>query len=298
MIIVTPHKCHPAQAIRALNSGKHVMCDKPAGATVADARAINDAASCSKGIYAMMCHQRTYAHYIKIKELLEKGAIGQIVRVMMEDTSFFRTWFYHKSSGWRSSWKGEGGGALINQGYHLLDMWQYLFGMPLSLYAEIPFGKHNAFKVDDEATIIFNYPDKVTGTFIISTGEGSSAQRLEICGTKGSILLENGTLTLTQFDCDTREYALSAQVTSSQNLKVSTRQFVFEESTNAYEIMLANFANAILKDEKLICKGEDSENTLSLVNGAYLSAWKGKKVNLPVDIDEYLTALKEAENNE
>ena len=109
---------------------------------------------------------------------------------------------------------------------------------------------------------------------------------------------EKGTLTLTQFDCDTKEYSLSAQVTSSQNLKVSTLQFTFEESTNAYEIMLTNFANAILKGEKLICKGEDSENTLSLVNGAYLSAWKGKKVNLPVDIDEYLTALKEAENNE
>ena len=298
VIIVTPHKLHPQMAIRALKEGRHVMCDKPAGATVADAQSINEVAAKSQKIYAMMCHQRTYSHYKKIKELIEEGAIGDIVRVLMEDSSFFRTRFYHKSSDWRSSWNGEGGGALINQGYHLLDMWQYLFGLPLSLYAEIPFGKHNAFKVDDEATVIFNYPDKMTGTLIISTGEGSSAKRLEICGTRGSILLENGTLTLTKFDCDTREYALSAQVTSSQNLKVSKQQFTFEESTDAYEIMLANFANAVLFGEKLICKGEDSERTLSLVNGAYLSAWKGKKVNLPIDNAEYLSALKNAENNE
>ena len=298
VIIVTPHKCHPAQAIRALNAGKHVMCDKPAGTTVLDAQAINKVASNSVGIYAMMCHQRTYPRYIEIKRLLGEGAIGKTVRIMLEDSSFFRTKFYHKSSDWRSSWKGEGGGALINQGYHLLDMWQYLFGMPQSLYAEIPFGKHNDFAVDDEATVIFNYPARMTGTFIISTGEGCPVQRLEICGTKGRILLENNKLTLTQFDCDTRKYSISAQVNSSQNLNVSTRQFVFEENANAYEIMLTNFANAVLKGEKPICKGEDSEKTLSLVNGAYLSAWTGKKVTLPVDMNEYLTALHTAQSNE
>lgn len=298
VIIVTPHKCHPAQAIRALEAGKHVMCDKPAGTTVLDAQAINKVASNSAGIYAMMCHQRTYPQYIEIKRLLEEGAIGKTVRIMLEDSSFFRTKFYHKSSGWRSSWKGEGGGALINQGYHLLDMWQYLFGMPQSLYAEIPFGKHNGFAVDDEATVIFNYPDRTTGTFIISTGEGSSFQRLEICGTRGRILLENNRLLLTQFDCDTREYAISAQVTSRQNLKESTREILFENEDNAYAIMLTNFANTILKGEKLICNGADSENALSLVNGAYLSAWKGKKVTLPVDINEYLTALHTAQSNE
>ena len=298
VIIVTPHKSHPPIAIRALNAGKHVMCDKPAGVTVADALSINEAASNSDRVYAMMCHQRTYACYRKIKELLDECSLGHINRVMLENSGFFRTEFYHKSGEWRSSWNGEGGGALINQGYHLLDMWQYLFGLPQSVYADIPFGKYNGFAVDDEATVIFDYPEKVTGTFVISTGEGSPTERLEIVGTKGRILLDGNKLTLTHFDCDTREYSKNAQVTSGQELNISEKQFVFEEEDRAYEIMLENFADAVLYGKEPIACGADSVKTLSLINAAYLSAWKGKKICLPMDNDEYVSALHEREKSE
>ena len=298
VLIVTPHKCHPGMSIRALNAGKHVMCDKPAGATVADALSVNAVASRTDRVYAMMCHQRTFSQYIKIKELLNDGAIGHITRIMLENSGFFRTRHYHKSGSWRSSWTGEGGGALINQGYHLLDMWQYLFGLPKSVYACIPFGKYNGFKVDDEATIIMEYPEKTTGSFIISTGEGSASERLEIVGTKGRILLDGNTLTLSQFDCDTREYAKTAQVNSREELKESRQYFTFEENMQAYEIMLENFANAILCGENVIAPGSESADALSLVNGAYLSAWTGKKVTLPLDTAEYLSELKKAEETE
>lgn len=298
VLIVTPHKSHPPIAIRALNAGKHVMCDKPAGVTVTDAQSINEAASRTDRVYAMMCHQRTYAQYKRIKELLSANSIGHITRVMLENSGFFRTRFYHKSGSWRSSWKGEGGGALINQGYHLLDMWQYLFGLPQTVYASIPFGKYNDFAVDDEATIIMEYPEKVTGTFIISTGEGRATERLEIVGTKGSILLDGNKLTLTHFDCDTREYGQKAQVTSRQELKAAEEQFVFEEEGRAYEIMLENFADAALYGKELIARGEDSEKVLSLINAAYLSAWQGKKIDLPVDAEEYISALRGREDSE
>ena len=298
VIIVTPHKCHPPMAIRALIAGKHVMCDKPAGVTVADALAINKAADRTPLVYAMMCHQRTYSCYKKIKELLNGRAIGDITRISMVNSGFYRTRFYHKSGSWRSSWKGEGGGALINQGYHLLDMWQYLFGMPQSLYADIPFGKYNDFAVDDEATVIMDYPDKVTGTFIISTGEGSSCERLDIVGTKGRILLDNNKLTVTQFDIDTREYGKTADVTSRQNLCSRTEEYVFEEEERAYEIMLTNFADCVLCGKQPIAAGEDGAKTLELVNAAYLSAWKGGRVPLPIDNGEYLDALKKAEEGE
>ena len=298
VIIVTPHKCHPPMAIRALKAGKHVMCDKPAGATVADAKAINEVASRTNCVYEMMCHQRTYPQYIKIKELLKEGAIGHITRIMLENSSFFRTRLYHKSGSWRSSWTGEGGGALINQGYHLLDMWQYLFGLPKSIYACIPFGKYNDFEVDDEATILMEYPDKTMGSFIISTGEGTPCERLEIIGTKGRILLDGNKLTLSQFDCDTIEYAKTAKVTSREELKESRQEFCFEENTKAYEIMLKNFADAVLFGEKVVASGLESADTLSLVNGAYLSAWTGKKISLPLDIGEYLSELQKKERTE
>lgn len=298
VLVVTPHKSHPPIAIRALNAGKHVMCDKPAGVTVPDAQAIDEAAARAGKVYAMMCHQRTYAQYKRIKELLKTHSIGHITRVMLENSGFFRTRFYHESGDWRSSWTGEGGGALINQGYHLLDMWQYLFGLPLSVYADIPFGKYNDFAVDDEATIVMDYPEKTTGTFIISTGEGAACERLEIVGTQGHILLDGNTLTVTRFDCDTREYAKEATVTSRQNLSEISERFVFEENVGAYEIMLKNFADAVLHGAEPIARGEDSAKTLSLINAAYLSAWKGKKVALPIDNGEYLCYLKKMEKDE
>lgn len=298
VLIVTPHKQHPAMAVRALQAGKHVMCDKPAGITTADAHMINEAAGCSEKVFAMMCHQRTYAQYRKIKELLEEQAIGQLTRVSLENSNYFRTQYYHHSAGWRSSWNGEGGGLLINQGYHLLDMWQYLFGLPQSVYANIPFGKYNDFAVDDEATLIMDYPGKMTGLFVVSTGEGSRTERLEITGTKGRILLDGQKLQLTRFDCDVREYGKKAQVTSRQELHETVEEYQFGNPEQAYETMLQNFADAILKGEDLIAPGVEGADTLELVNAAYLSAWQGKKIFLPVDREQYISALHEKEENE
>ena len=298
VLIVTPHKLHPAMTIRALKANKHVMCDKPAGITFSDAEKINAVANNTDKVFAMMCHQRTYEYYKKIKELLNKNEIGEITRVSMENSNYFRTEYYHHSANWRSSWNGEGGGALINQGYHLLDMWQYLFGLPQEIYANIPFGKYNNFDVDDEATIIMNYPNKMTGSFILSTGEASLIERLEIVGTKGRISLNEKTLTITYFSDDIKNYSKEAKVTSRQELNMAFKQYKYDDPEKPYEIMLNNFADAILKGDKLIAPGIDSSNTLTLVNASYLSAWQGKKVSLPLDSNEYLKYLHEKEKQE
>lgn len=292
-IIVTPHKQHPAMAIRALNAGKHVLCDKPAGVTAADAEAISKAAARSGKIYAMMCHQRTYPQHVKVKELLDSGVIGKVRRACLENSESFRTHFYHRSSTWRSSWTGEGGGMLINQGYHLVDFWQDLFGLPEALYADIPFGKYNDFDVDDEATLVMDYPGRMTGTFIMSTGEGVPTERLDIIGTKGRILMDASTVSVTRFYTDIEEYAREAQVTSTQELSETTELYEFEGFDSAYQIMLQNFADAVLTGAALIAPGEDGSKTLSLVNAAYLSAWQERKVRLPVDMDEYNKLLQE-----
>lgn len=295
VLVVTPHKLHPSMTIRALQAGKHVMCDKPAGITTADAEAVNDAADRSGKIFAMMCHQRTYAQHRKIKQLLEEQAIGQITRVSLESSRYFRTKRYHHSADWRSSWSGEGGGALINQGYHLLDLWQHLFGLPKSLYANIPFGKYNDFDVDDEATLVMDYPGKMTGLFVLSTGEGHQIERLEIVGTAGQILLDGSDLSFTRFECDIRDYSSKTQVTSRQDLHEKVELYHFNDPEQAYEIMLKNFADAILNGEQLIAPGQDSASTLALVNAAYLSAWQGRIVSFPVDMEEYISTLHEKE---
>lgn len=298
LLVVTPHRLHPAMTIRALKAGKHVMCDKPAGVTAADAARMSEAAEKTGRIYAMMCHQRAYAKHRKIKRLLDSREIGHVTRVSMINSGPFRTEYYHKSGSWRSSWSGEGGGALINQGHHLLDLWQWLFGLPEAIYADIPFGKYNDFLVDDEATLVMDYPSKMTGTFFLSTGEGSKTERLEIIGTKGRVLLDGNELTLTRFSRDTREYAATAQVTARQELQESTERFTFGTEEHAYETMLCNFAAAIQGREALIAPGSDGVNTLMLVNAAYLSVWEGKKLTLPIDGKRYLEELYLREKRE
>ena len=182
---------------------------------------------------------------------------------------------------------------LINQGYHLMDFWQDLFGLPETLYADIPFGKYNDFDVDDEATLVMDYPGRMTGTFIMSTGEGVPTERLDIIGTKGRILMDASTVSVTRIYTDIEEYAREAQVTSTQELSETTETYEFEGFDSAYQIMLQNFADAVLTGAALIAPGEDGSKTLSLVNAAYLSAWQGRKVALPVDMDVYNKLLQE-----
>jgi predicted dehydrogenase len=284
--------------IRALNKGKHVMCDKPTGITATDASTMQQAAVRAGKVYATMCHQRSYASHRKVKELIDAGAVGEVERASLIDTESLRTRYYHQSSSWRSSWTREGGGLLINQGHHLLDFWLWLFGAPESLYADIPYGKYNSFMVDDEATLVLDYPGRMTGTIILSTGEGGITQRLEIAGTRGRILLDGNTLTLTRFGQDIRAYAGSAQVTSRQELSTTTEEYVFGSDEHAYEIMLNNFGAAIRGEAPLIAPGRDGIATLEIINAAYLSAWEGRRLRLPVDGQQYLLVLQKHEKLE
>ncbi|MBR2812817.1 MAG: Gfo/Idh/MocA family oxidoreductase [Solobacterium sp.] len=286
VLIVTPDKLHPQMTIRALAEGKHVMCDKPPGILYADAEKMQETAERNGLVYALMCHQRTFPAHMRVRQLLREGAVGSIRRVLLVNSMFFRTPAYHASSPWRSSWKGEGGGALINQGYHILDFCTDLFGLPETVYAMIPFGKYNAFLVDDEATVLMEYPDRMTGTFIISTGERYPVDRLEILGTEGSLILEGNHLRLTRFSQDTE--GCGQQVIEEDHAR----------ETKPYHIMLENFAEAINSGTSLIASGKEGIGVLQLINAAYLSAWAEKKVTLPVDADAYTACLKQKEAEE
>ena len=300
VLITTPHRLHPAMAVRAIQEGKCVLCDKPSGASIADAVQINRTweQTCSSNgsmpVFGMMFHQRTYGKYRRIKDLLQHDALGKITRVQMENSRYFRTDHYHRSSPWRSSWEGEGGGALINQGSHLLDIWQWLFGLPVSIYAMIPFGKYNDFMVDDEATLFMEYPDKMTGTFILSTQEGTWLERLEIVGTRGRILMENDTLTCTCYRQDTRAYASSAMCDAREELtEVLVEKKDYPVDDRPYINMLDNFWLAAVAGEPLIAPGIEGINSLEIINASYLSAWKGRKISLPIDPWEYDKELKQ-----
>ena len=294
VLVVTPHKTHPALVMQAFAHGKHVLCDKPSANALAPALEMNRVAEKSGLVFAMMFHQRRYKKYIKLKNLLDDGALGEIKRVQLENSRYFRTWMYHRSGSWRSSWAGEGGGALLNQGQHILDMYQYLFGMPQKLFAAIPFGKYNDFIVDDEATIVMEYDNGKTGTFILSTGEACHEERLEIIGTKARILLEDDTLTITRHR-DVCEYIKNEEVNSRQNMTFAEETIQFEKASEPYAQLFENFANAVLKGDEsyLTVKGSEGINSLMLCASAYYSACKGIKVELPLEASDYKELMDE-----
>lgn len=293
VLIATPHKTHPELAIKAFELGKHVFCDKPAGVSVLQAHRMNEAAEKSGKVYAMMFHQRLYSKYRRIKEILEKEQLGEIKRVMVVNSRYYRTAHYHHSGKWRSSWEGEGGGALINQGQHLLDVWQWLFGMPERLYAEIPFGKYNDFLVDDEATLMMSYPGKMSAVLMLTTGEAAYEERMEIIGTKGSLLLEDNTLTVISYSEDILEYGKRAEVNSREQLDFAKTVEVFEKTQEPYREMFENFFQAVNGSQELIALGREGLNALELTNAAYLSAWQKEPVTLPIDEMEYERLLQE-----
>ena len=289
VIIVTPHKTHPEFANRAFELGKHVMCDKPAGITAA--RAVQMAENAEKAglIYSVMFHQRMYDKYIRIKQILKSGEIGDLSRVMLVNSRYLRTSHYHNSAGWRSSWNGEGGGALINQGAHILDIWQWLFGMPEKIFADIPFGKYNDFFVDDEATIHMRYDNNMTAVFILTTGEAVWEERLDIIGTKGKLSLCDDELYIWKYSEDSLRYIRTAQVNSRENLDVIQSSEHFEKMGEPYAQMLDNFAEAVLRNDKdvLVSQGKDAVNQIMLTNAAYYSALKEQQITLPLDLDKY-----------
>ena len=298
VLIATPHKLHPEEAIRAFEAGKHVLCEKPSGVSIGDARRMQAAAAAADRKYAMMFHNRTFPVFKTLKKLIDENAIGKINRVILENSIYYRTAFYHASGSWRSSWKGEGGGALINQGQHIIDYWQWLFGMPDSIYASIPFGKYNDFKVDDEATIIMEYPEKMTGVFILSTGEIQSEEQLCIIGSKGKIRVIGNRIQIERNNIDAQEYSKTAKTNSREEMITSCDTVIAPEAQKPYALMLENFCEAILDDAELIADGMAGANTLEIANAAYMSAWLGKKINLPVDGNEYDRLLQEHAENE
>lgn len=288
LLVVTPHKSHPELVQRAFALGKHVLCDKPSAGSIGPALEMNAAAARHPELqFAMMFHQRMYRKYRRLKRLLDTGALGEVQRVLVENSRYFRTWAYHQSSSWRSSWTGEGGGALLNQGQHLLDIFQWLFGMPQSVYALIPYGKYNDFLVDDEATLLMEYPGRRTACFVLSTGEGTRQERLEIVGTRGSALLEGDVLTLHTYSPDTGTYRRTAGCTERQKLTETVTREDFGPQEEPYPAMLQNFGRAILCGEPLAAPGAEGVNALSLTDAAYLSAWLGEKVRLPLDAERF-----------
>ena len=293
IIIATPHYQHTTLGIAALKKGVHVMVEKPISAHKADAeRLIAAHRQNPKLVFAGMFQLRAEPRYLKIKNLIAGGELGQIVRMSWIMTDWYRTEAYYASGGWRATWKGEGGGLLLNQCLHNLDAMQWLLGMPSSVRGFCQLGRFHNIEVEDQASAYLEYANGATGTFVSSTGESPGTNRFEIVGTKGKLLLEADKLSFTRNEADMIEFSRTAKLGFAKP-EVWNVDIPFGATPNPHAILMQNFVNAILDGEPLIAPGAEGIHSVELANVILYSSLIGQTVQMPMDSAAYEKKLNE-----
>jgi len=292
VMVATPHYEHPPLAIKAMNSGLHVLIEKPAGVYTKQVREMNEVAEKSDRVFGLMFNQRTLSHHQKLKDLVESGDLGEIKRTNYIITSWFRSQSYYDSGGWRATWAGEGGGVLMNQCPHNLDLWQWICGMPVRCRSFVGFGKYHDIEVDDDVTAYVEYENGATGLFITTTGEAPGTNRLEITGDNGKVVMEGGNITFWR----TRESVstfLKEYKGGFGSPEVWKCDIPSGRGGEAHRGITKNWVEAICGGGKLLAPGVEGIKGVELANAMLLSAWTNDWVDIPVDEDLFYQKLQE-----
>jgi predicted dehydrogenase len=297
VIIATPHYFHTPVAVDAFERGLHVLCEKPIAVHVNDARRMLDAheAACRISpnlVFGTMFQLRTFAHWRSIKQLVSDGSLGQLVRATWIITDWFRTQRYYDLSEWRATWRGEGGGVLLNQCPHNLDLYQWLFGMPTQVRGLVSIGKYHAIEVEDEVTAVFEHENGMTGHFIASTAESPGTNRLEIVGDLGRVVYEDRRLTV-----DRNEQSM-LDVSRTSDLpfdRVPYTSLTHETGSNegGHREVIERFAKAVRGEAEVFATGADGLGSVMIANAVILSHFTHAPVSLPLDGEAYFNLLQE-----
>jgi len=292
VLIVTPHYEHTPLAIRAFECGLHVMSDKPAGAHKLDAEKMLAAQKAAPGMkYGVMYQLRTMGIYKKIKQLLSDGELGKLQRFNWTATHWYRTQRYFDNGTWRASWEGEGGGVLLNQCPHQLDLLQWFFGMPEMIKAFGSCGKYHDIEVEDDVSAYLEYAEGLNGMFIASTGEFPGTDRLEINGDRGRLVMENGKLTFNRTEVSVAEFTKSSEGTMAGPGIWNVEIPILDNTLSSAKVIDA-FASEVFNKGKMLVTGEEGINQVELTNAIIYSILKGVEVKLPLDSVEYAKMLK------
>jgi len=291
VVIATPHYSHTPIGIAALETGLHVLIEKPLSVHIADCRRLLAARRNETQVCAIMYNQRTDPRYRAVRQLIRSGAIGSLQRFTWIITNWYRPELYYQSSDWRATWAGEGGGVLMNQCIHQLDLLQWLCGMPTRVRAFCGLGKFHAIEVEDEVTACLEYARGLTGMLQATTGEYPGTNRLEIAGDRGRLILEGSTLQITRNDTSTLQ--LSREADSIFAVPGSTTEEMrFDDHGDQHKEILENFAEAIMCNKPLIAPAGEGIHAVELANAMLYSALRNETVTLPLDSQAYETLLK------
>ncbi len=292
VIIATPHYDHPGLAIKAFEHKLHVMSEKPAGVYTKQVREMNEAAKASGTVFGIMYNQRTNPLYQKLKDLIDSGELGEIRRTNWIITNWYRSQSYYNSSSWRATWAGEGGGVLLNQDPHQLDLWQWICGMPKRVRAFCGFGKYHDIEVEDDVTAYVEYENGATGIFVTSTSDTPGTNRFEVSGDRGKIVIEDEKLTFWRNRISEPEF--NATYKGGFGCPEVWKCEIPVTGPNLQHIgILRNFVDAITKGTKLLAPGEEGIRGLTISNAMHLSAWTDSWVDLPIDEELFLSKLQE-----
>jgi len=283
LLIATPHYQHTSLGIAALEAGLHIMVEKPISAHKADAeKLIAKAKAHPDQVFAGMFQLRVEPRYQKIREIVQNGQLGDLMRVLWIMTDWFRSEIYFQSGGWRATWKGEGGGVLLNQCLHQLDAMQWITGMPNRVSSHVGIGKWHDIEVEDDVTCYMDFPNGATGAFITSSGETPGSNRLEIAGTKGRLILENDKLLLTRNAVPSDEWCKTSKI-GFQQPETTEEEIPIPGSESPHAKLMTNFVNAIIDGEALIAPGSEGIGSVELANVMVYSGLIEKAIDLPLD---------------
>ena len=285
VLIAVPHYDHPKFAIMAMQNGIHTLVEKPAGVYTKQVKEMNEIAKGCDVVFGLMMNQRTNCIYRKMREIVKSGELGEIRRTNLIITDWYRPQIYYNSGDWRATWSGEGGGVLLNQCPHNLDLWQWICGMPSKIEAKLHFGKWHDIEVEDDVSAYCEYPNGATGVFVTTTGDTPGTNRFEITFEKGKLLAENNKLTMWKNVMSEPEFSRT-----NDNPFARPDFEVIDVETDGenpqHSGVLNAFADAILNGGELIARGEEGINGLTISNAMHLSAWTGKAVDLTNFDDE------------
>jgi len=282
VLIATPHYSHTTLGIEALEAGLHVLVEKPLGVHKADCERLIAAHQNDAQVFSAMFNQRTDPYYQKVRQLVHGGELGKIRRINWIITDWFRTEAYYASGGWRATWAGEGGGVLLNQCPHNLDLYQWIFGMPSKVRGFCQMGRYHSIEVEDDVTAYFEYPDGATGVFITSTGEAPGTNRLEVTGEQGKLVLENGRLEFTRNEVQTTEFSRTTKESFSRPAIWNVQIPLTNEHGEQHIGILKNFVGAILRGEKLLAPAAEGIHSVELGNAIISSSISEQTVALPL----------------
>lgn len=290
VLIATPHYFHPEFVIYALEHGVHALSEKPAGVYTKQVREMNEVAEKSDRVFAIMLNQRTNCVYRKLHEMIESGELGQLKRMNWIITDWYRTQSYYDAAGWKATWEGEGGGVLLNQCPHQIDLLQWLCGMPVRVRAFCHEAKWHNIEVEDDVTAYMEFENGATGVFVTTTADAPGTNRLELTFEMGKIVCENNELIFDKLAVNEREFCM----TEKEGFKKPdmTRIVVETDGQNEQHTgVFKAFADRILNGGPLVADGREGIKGLTLSNAMHLSSWLDKTIELPFDEELFLEEL-------